>query len=35
MNKLYEKLKNYSIEDAIKFEENDRQFIALKKLWES
>lgn len=34
-NELYEKLKNYKFEDAIKFEEKDRQFIALKSLWEN
>lgn len=34
MEKLYEKLKDYKIEDAIKCEESDRQFIAIKKLWE-
>lgn len=32
MSNLYEKLKNLSLEDAIKIEEFDRQFIALKKL---
>ena len=34
MEKLYEKLKNYSLEDALNFEEYDRQFNALKNLWE-
>jgi DNA-(apurinic or apyrimidinic site) lyase len=33
MQELYDKLKYYKLEDAIKFEENDRQFIALKNLW--
>jgi len=33
MGKLYNKLKKYSIEDAIKFEEQDRQFLALKNLY--
>jgi N-glycosylase/DNA lyase len=32
MEKLYEKLKNYTLEDALKFEESDRQFKALKRL---
>jgi N-glycosylase/DNA lyase len=32
MEKLYNKLKEYSISDAIKIEESDRQYIALKKL---
>jgi len=32
---LYEKLKNYTIEDAIKFEEKDRQFLALKRMYEN
>jgi len=32
---LYEKLKNYTIEDAIKFEEKDRQFLALKRLYQN
>jgi len=35
MEKLYNKLKNYSLDDAISFEESDRQFLALKKLWTS
>ena len=35
MGKLYNKLKKYSIEDAIKFEEQDRQFLALKKLYQN
>lgn len=34
MKKLFEKLEKYSIKDAIKIEESDRQFIALKKLSE-
>lgn len=34
-NELYKKLKNFTINDAIKYEENDRQFIALKNLWEN
>jgi N-glycosylase/DNA lyase len=29
---LYNKLKKYRLKDAIKLEEKDRQFIALKKL---
>lgn len=33
MEKLYEKLKIYNLNDAIKFEQEDRQFIALKNLW--
>jgi N-glycosylase/DNA lyase len=32
---LYNKLKNYTIEDAIKFEEKDRQFLALKRLYQN
>lgn len=35
MQKLYNKLKHFSIDDAIKIEESDRQFIALKKLYEN
>lgn len=35
MEKLYNKLKNYNLDSAIGFEENDRQFIALKYLWDS
>jgi len=34
MQELYNKLKKYSIDDAIKIEESDRQYIALKKLSE-
>ena len=34
MQKLYNKLKEYSISDAINIEELDRQYIALKKLYE-
>ncbi len=33
MQELYNKLKKYSIYDVIKIEETDRQYIALKKLW--
>lgn len=33
MQKLYQKLKKYNLDDAIKFEENDLQFIALVNLW--
>ncbi len=33
MIKLYEKIKKYRLEDAIDFEKNDRQFLALEKLW--
>jgi len=32
---LYNKLKKYSIKDAIYFEENDRQFLALQKLYKN
>jgi N-glycosylase/DNA lyase len=32
MDNLCEKLKKYTIKDAIKFEEKDRQFIALQNL---
>lgn len=35
MLELYNKLKNYTIEDAIKIEETDRQFIALRKLYDN
>jgi len=35
MQKLYNKLKQYSISDAIKIEESDRQYIALKNLSEN
>ena len=34
MQKLYNKLKEYSINDAINIEESDRQYIALKNLYE-
>lgn len=34
-NELFKKLEKYNLADAIKFEQNDRQFLALKKLWES
>ena len=33
MQKLYEKLKKYNLDDAIKFEEQDEQFLSLVKLW--
>jgi len=33
MNKLYERLSNYTLEDALNLELKDRQFIALEKLW--
>jgi N-glycosylase/DNA lyase len=32
MQELYDKLKNYSLDDVLKLEETDRQFIALKNL---
>jgi N-glycosylase/DNA lyase len=32
MQELYDKLKNYSLDDVLKLEETDRQFIALKSL---
>ncbi len=32
MQELYNKIKNYSLEDVLKIEETDRQFIALKEL---
>jgi len=35
MENLYNKLKKYSLKDAIFFEEKDRQFLALKKLYEN
>ncbi len=35
MQELYEKLKKYSIEDSIKIEESDRQYKALKKMWDN
>ena len=35
MQELYNKLKQYSISDAIKIEESDRQYIALKNLFEN
>lgn len=34
MKLLYQRLKDYNFKDAIEIEENDRQFLALKKLWE-
>jgi len=33
MEELYKKLKKYNLEDALSFESKDRQFLALKKLW--
>jgi N-glycosylase/DNA lyase len=33
MQKLYQKLKKYSLDDAVKFEENDEQFLSLVELW--
>jgi|SaaInl8_135m_RNA_FD_contig_31_79051_length_248_multi_4_in_0_out_0_1 N-glycosylase/DNA lyase len=33
MQKLYKKLKKYTIEEVIKLEESDRQFIALENLY--
>lgn len=35
MQKLYDKIKHFTIEDAIKTEESDRQYIALKNLYEN
>jgi len=35
MQELYKKLKKYSLKDAIKIEWEDRQFLALKKLFNS
>jgi N-glycosylase/DNA lyase len=35
MKELYNKLKKYSLNDAIKIEESDRQYIALKSLYEN
>lgn len=35
MQKLYDKIKHFTIEDAIKIEESDRQYIALKDLYEN
>jgi len=35
MDKLYNILKDYTLDDAIKFEEQDRQFLALKKLYKN
>jgi N-glycosylase/DNA lyase len=35
MQNLYNKLKEYTIKDAIFFEEKDKQFIALRKLYEN
>jgi hypothetical protein len=33
MEELYKKLKKYSIDDSIEVEESDRQYIALKNLY--
>jgi len=35
MQKLYNKLKNYTLKDALDFESKDRQFIALQKLYKN
>jgi N-glycosylase/DNA lyase len=35
METLYDKLKKYSLKDSIFFEEEDRQFLALKKLYKN
>jgi N-glycosylase/DNA lyase len=35
MEKLYNKLKKYNLEDAIKIEKTDRQFLALEKLYKN
>jgi len=35
MDLLLDKLKNYTLEDAIKIENQDRQFLALKKLYQN
>lgn len=35
MQELFDKLKKYSLDDILKLEESDRQFIALKKLSEN
>jgi len=35
MEKLYQKLKNYNLDNVIKIEDSDRQFIAIKKLYEN
>jgi len=32
---LYEYLKKFTLEDALKIESQDRQFLALKRLYES
>lgn len=34
MQELYNKFKKYNLDDAIRFEEEDRQFLALKDLWD-
>lgn len=34
-NELFDRLSHLSLKDAIEFENNDRQFIALKNLWEN
>jgi N-glycosylase/DNA lyase len=35
MEKLYEKIKHFTFLDALKFENNDRQFVALNKLYDN
>lgn len=35
MKTLYEKLKKYWVKDALEIEKKDRQFLAIKKLWEN
>ena len=35
MENLYNKLKKYSLEDAIKIEKTDRQFLALRELYKN
>jgi N-glycosylase/DNA lyase len=35
MEKLYNKLKKYNFEDAIKIEKTDRQFLALRELYKN
>lgn len=35
MEKLFQKLKNYTIDDVLKIEESDRQFIAIKNLYKN
>jgi hypothetical protein len=34
-SELFDRLSHLSLKDAIEFENNDRQFIALKNLWEN